>query len=87
MFVEGICIMSDSNRSSFFRWRKAIGRFYLDGFRAMTVGKTLWKVIVIKLLVIFAVLKFFFFPDFLHTHFSTDQQRSEHVLEQITLQK
>jgi hypothetical protein len=87
MFVGGVCMMSDSKIGLFFKWQRTIARFYLDGFRTMTVGKTLWKVILIKLLVIFAVLKFFFFPDFLQTHFSTDQQRSEHVLEQITLQK
>jgi len=50
----------------------------------MTVGKTLWKIILLKLLVIFAVLKLFFFPDFLQTNFSTDQQRADHVIEQLT---
>ena len=34
-------------------------RFYRDGFRSMTIGRTLWT----KLIVIFAVLKLFFFPD------------------------
>ena len=33
---------------------------YADGFRNMTIGKTLWTVILIKLFVIFAVLKVFF---------------------------
>ena len=33
----------------------------------------------------FAVLKLFFFPDFLSTQFNTDEQRAEHVMEQITL--
>ena len=60
-------------------------RFYLDGFRSMTVGKTLWKIILIKLFIMFAVLKVFFFPDFLSTNFSTDEQRADHVIEQITL--
>ena len=41
---------------------------YADGFRNMTLGKTLWAVILIKLFIIFAVLKLFFFPDFLSTH-------------------
>ena len=31
----------------------------------MTVGKVLWTVIIIKLFVIFFVLKLFFFPDVL----------------------
>jgi hypothetical protein len=70
----------------FFLWVRRVAQFYLDGFRSMTVGKTLWVVILIKLFVMFAVLKVFFFSDYLQANFSTDQQRSEHVLEQITLQ-
>ena len=38
-------------------------RFYVDGFRSMTVGRVLWTVILIKLIIIFLVLKLFFFPD------------------------
>jgi len=58
--------------------------FYYDGFRAMTVGKKLWAVILIKLFIIFIVLKLFFFPDFLKTRFENDEQRSDYVLEQLT---
>jgi len=60
--------------------------FYRDGFSNMTVGKSLWKIIFIKLLVMFAVLKLFFFPNFLKHNFETDEQRANHVLEQITRQ-
>ncbi len=42
-------------------------RFYRDGFSSMTIGKTLWTIIIIKLVVIFAVLKLFFFPDVVGT--------------------
>ena len=45
---------------------------YADGFRSMTVGRTLWLVIIIKLFIIFVVLKLFFFPDFLSTHAEKD---------------
>ena len=38
---------------------------YYDGFKHMTVGKTLWAVILIKLFIMFAILKVFFFPDFI----------------------
>jgi len=41
---------------------------YYDGFRNMTLGKTLWAVIIVKLIIIFAVLKFFFFPNFIGQH-------------------
>ena len=41
---------------------------YADGFRNMKIGRTLWTIIIIKLIIIFAVLKVFFFPDFLSEH-------------------
>ena len=41
---------------------------YADGFKLMTLGRTLWTIIIVKLVIIFAVLKFFFFPDFISTH-------------------
>jgi len=63
---------------------KKVFFFYYDGFRSMTVGKKLWIIILIKLFIIFAILKLFFFPDFLKTHFKTDQQRSNYVIEQLT---
>lgn len=40
---------------------------YYDGFRTMTLGKTLWTIILIKLVVIFLVLKLFFFPDYINS--------------------
>ncbi len=44
---------------------KQVFSFYIDGFRDMTLGKTLWLIILLKLFILFFVLKFFFFPDFL----------------------
>lgn len=41
---------------------------YVDGFRQMTWGRKLWVIVVVKLILIFAVLKLFFFPDFIGTH-------------------
>jgi hypothetical protein len=34
----------------------------------MTLGRTLWAIILIKLFVIFIILKLFFFPNFLKEH-------------------
>ena len=59
-------------------------RFYRDGFRRMTVGRTLWKIIALKLFIMFAILKLFFFPNFLSTHFANDSQRADYVLNQLT---
>lgn len=57
---------------------------YIDGFKHMsTWGKQVWLIIIIKLIIMFLVLKLFFFPDFLKTNFRTNEQRADHVLEQI----
>ena len=50
----------------------------------MTVGKNLWAIILIKLAIMFLILKLFFFPNYLKTNFDTDQERSDHVIEQLT---
>ncbi|MBU8870151.1 MAG: DUF4492 domain-containing protein [Gemmatimonadales bacterium] len=50
----------------------------------MTLGRTLWVVIAVKLVVMFGILKLFFFPDFLGTRFDNDADRAEYVLEQIS---
>ena len=63
---------------------KRVYTFYIDGFRGMVLGKKLWKIILIKLFIMFAILKFFFFPNFLETNFQTDEEKSNYVLEQIT---
>jgi hypothetical protein len=61
-----------------------IFHFYYQGFRNMTVGKKLWVIILIKLVIIFLVLRLFFFPNFLKSNYKTDEQRSNHVIEQLT---
>ncbi len=61
-----------------------IWAFYRDGFREMTVGRTLWALILIKLFVMFFVLKLFFFPDFLSLQGKdTDESRAAYVGEQL----
>ncbi|MBK9358322.1 MAG: DUF4492 domain-containing protein [Bacteroidales bacterium] len=61
-----------------------IFRFYSDGFKSMTLGRTLWAIILIKLFIMFAILKVFFFPNFLKTNFENDEDRSDYVIEQLT---
>ena len=63
---------------------KRVFRFYFDGFRNMTYGKTLWIIILIKLFIIFVILKLIFFPDFLKKNFSSDHERSNYIIEQLT---
>jgi flagellar basal body-associated protein FliL len=63
---------------------KRIFQFYYQGFKNMTVGKKLWTIIIIKLIIMFLVLKVFFFPNFLKSNFETDEERSNYVINQLT---
>jgi hypothetical protein len=58
--------------------------FYYEGFRNMsTWGRKVWIIIIIKLFIMFAILKLFFFPDFLQRKYDNDKQRSEYVIDQL----
>jgi len=57
--------------------------FYRDGFQDMTLGKTLWILILIKLFIMFVVLRIFFFPNYLNTQFKDDQSKANHVRQEL----
>jgi hypothetical protein len=60
-------------------------RFYLEGFSDMSKwGRQVWIIILIKIFILFAILKIFFFPDFLKVNFKTDQERGIHVRQNLT---
>jgi hypothetical protein len=50
----------------------------------MTVGRKLWVIIIIKLFIMFAILKLFFFKDFLGSRFDSDKEKSEYVINELT---
>jgi len=50
----------------------------------MHLGRTLWVIILIKLLIMFGVLKIFLFPDYLHDNFTNDMERADHVFTNLT---
>ncbi|MFH2095551.1 MAG: DUF4492 domain-containing protein, partial [Bacteroidota bacterium] len=65
-----------------------IFRFYWDGFMNMKKwARTIWLIIIIKLFFMFVVLKIFFFPNKLKQDFSSDEERSKYVIEQLTTHK
>ena len=59
-----------------------IFHLYYDGFRSMKLGRTLWAIILIKLFVIFVVLKLFFLPNFLKQH-AEEGHEAEYVATQL----
>lgn len=79
---------NDANRITMNRILQFPGRvwrFYAEGFRSMTIGRKLWAIIIIKLIVIFGILKLFFFPDILHSSYDTDVQRADAVRSSLAM--
>ncbi len=54
-----------------------IWNFYRDGFKNMTWGRPLWVLIFLKVIILFAVLRTFFFEPVLAG--KTEEQKIEHV--------
>lgn len=65
------------------RWLKNLYAFYKDGFKNMTIGRTLWAIVLIKLFIMFAILKVFFFPNFLNSKFETDEEKAGYVSSEL----
>ena len=62
----------------------SIYRFYADGFRNMTWGKQLWWLILLKVIILFAVLRLFFFEPVLSG--KSENEKIEHVGNELTKQ-
>jgi Domain of unknown function (DUF4492) len=61
------------------RFPRKLYHFYREGFSSMTIGKMLWIIVLIKLFIMFAVLKIFFFPNYLNTNFRDESSKANHV--------
>ena len=59
-----------------------IWNFYAEGFRNMTWGRPLWLLIILKVIILFAVLRAFFFEPVLSG--KTEEQKIEHVGMELT---
>ncbi len=57
--------------------------FYRDGFRNMTVGRTLWVIVLLKLFIMFFILRLFLFPNFLNKNAGKGNE-ADFVSAQIT---
>ena len=66
---------------SFKHTASSIWNFYRDGFRGMTWGRTLWWLILLKVFILFAVLRLFFFKPAMAG--LSDEERSRVVAERL----
>ena len=62
---------------------KNIALFYKDGFANMRLGRTLWAVILIKLFVLFALLKTFIYDKSIRD-LKSYEEKSQFVLKNLT---
>ncbi|MCM1396127.1 MAG: DUF4492 domain-containing protein [Candidatus Amulumruptor caecigallinarius] len=58
---------------------RRVWRFYYDGFRSMTTGRSLWVLILVKLVLFFLVMKLLFFPNLLERDYDNDADRADAV--------
>ena len=66
---------------------KKILNFYIEGFKNQSKSsKRLWVIILIKLFIMFAILKVFFFKDFLKSKNLNEQEKSEYIINNLTKQ-
>ena len=65
------------------RWFRNIYNFYIEGFQNLTLGRTLWAIVLIKLFIMFAILKVFFFPNFLNSKFEKEEDRANYVKSEL----
>ena len=62
---------------------RRVSDLYVDGFRSMTVGRKLWALIIIKLILLFGVMKLFFFPNILNERYDNDADKAAAVRTQL----
>ena len=58
-------------------------RLYYDGFKNMTWGKSLWIIILVKLFIMFFILKIFFFQDYLDSMFKNNNEKGDYVVKEL----
>ena len=60
----------------------SIWKFYVDGFKNMTWGRPLWGLIFLKIIILFFVLRLFFFQPILAG--KSDEEKIDYVGTELT---
>ena len=63
---------------------KCFRNIYYDGFRTMPRwGRILCMIVMAKLLIMFIVFKLLLMPNYLNSRYSTEAEKSDHVLNNL----
>ena len=67
-------------KKNHFNWFK----MFWQGFTHMTkYGKTLWVLVILKLIIMFFILKPIFFPKYLNEKFASDNDKASYVCTEL----
>lgn len=61
--------------------------FYKEGFSNLTVGKTLWKIVLIKLIIIIGFLNFYIYDKSIDTEYKTTDKKIDYILKNLIQEK
>lgn len=86
-YVQNSAIISNKLKGTVMISIKKIYYFYFSGFKRMTLGKTLWKVVFIKLAVIFLLLNYFIHDKSFTTEYKTENEKINFVYENLIGEK
>ena len=64
-----------------------IYKSFFQEIKKKSLGRKLVIIMGIKLIIIFLILKLFFFKNYLNSHFDNDADKSKHVIENLTTNK
>jgi hypothetical protein len=62
---------------------KTVFMFYVNGFREMKLGKTLWKIILLKLAVILLFLNYFVYDRSIKSEYKTEDEKADFVYKNL----
>lgn len=78
-----IIIMNICQERVKMRLLKSIYGFYLEGFKKMVIGKTLWKIVFVKIALILLVLNYFVYDRSINTEYKSEKQKSDFVYKNL----
>ncbi|RXI36753.1 DUF4492 domain-containing protein [Malaciobacter mytili] len=58
---------------------KSVFNLYYDGFRNLTIGKSLWEIVIIKLITILVVLNIFVYDKNFKSEYKTKEEKQDFV--------
>lgn len=75
--------MRERKTTGILTWPRRVWTFYYEGFKGMTLGKTLWILILVKLFIFFVIIKWIFFPNILNRDYDNDKDRADAVRKEL----